>query len=348
MATTAAHSALTNELVAHLNAVLPSLHIMNEGPANSATRTVRHIGPVATALESAYANAVDVTAVDVVDLVDLPPLDPAKCPRFKLGYNEGYTYGTWVDVLTSIDQVRAASYILSPDHDDNDLEHRPFTSSLFVSLHEYLRDSAEFPENIDPVNGSKIALLNMANDTEPAGRFLAGDDTSETSLCQRSTLYASLRKAPYPWGSDTRGLYSRDVTFFETFLNYRNFPHKLPLCSVISMAGVDKPPVRTDPQNPNIRRFADPKHRDRTKQKMRLFLKFAAHRGHTLLVVGTFGCDSHRANPEWDVVQCWMEVMSEKEFRIGWFKEIHFALPMWPLYQVFNELKNKMYMFDHK
>jgi hypothetical protein len=77
------------------------------------------------------------------------------------------------------------------------------------------------------------------------------------------------------------------------------------------------------PKGPFV--FADPAARELTKDKMRLCLRMAGAKGHTMLVLGAIGCGAFRNPPE-EVATCWMEVLSEVEFAGGWFKEIWFAV----------------------
>jgi hypothetical protein len=77
------------------------------------------------------------------------------------------------------------------------------------------------------------------------------------------------------------------------------------------------------PKGPFV--FADPAARELTKDKMRLCLRMAAAKGHTMLVLGAIGCGAFR-NPPQEVADCWLEVLSESEFAGGWFKEIWFAV----------------------
>jgi len=72
-------------------------------------------------------------------------------------------------------------------------------------------------------------------------------------------------------------------------------------------------------------RFAKAADRELTKDKMRLCLRMAAARGHTMLVLGALGCGAFKNPPE-EVADCWMEVFAEQEFAGGWFKEIWFAV----------------------
>lgn len=71
--------------------------------------------------------------------------------------------------------------------------------------------------------------------------------------------------------------------------------------------------------------FADPAARELTKDKMRLCLRMAATKGHSMVVLGAIGCGAFR-NPPREVAKCWMEVLSEIEFAGGWFREIWFAV----------------------
>lgn len=71
--------------------------------------------------------------------------------------------------------------------------------------------------------------------------------------------------------------------------------------------------------------FANEEDRDLTKDKIRLCLRMAASKGHTMLVLGAMGCGAFR-NPPKEIASCWMEVLSEDEFAGGWFKEIWFAV----------------------
>ncbi|KAK4040630.1 hypothetical protein C8A01DRAFT_15531 [Parachaetomium inaequale] len=77
------------------------------------------------------------------------------------------------------------------------------------------------------------------------------------------------------------------------------------------------------PKGPFV--FADPAARDLTKDKMRLCLRMAGVKGHTMLVLGAIGCGAFQNPPE-EVAKCWQEVLSEAEFSGGWFKEIWFAV----------------------
>lgn len=77
------------------------------------------------------------------------------------------------------------------------------------------------------------------------------------------------------------------------------------------------------PKGPLV--FADPAARELTKDKMRLCLRMAGAKGHTMLVLGAIGCGAFR-NPPQEVADCWMEVLQESEFAGGWFKEIWFAV----------------------
>ncbi|KXX76201.1 hypothetical protein MMYC01_201560 [Madurella mycetomatis] len=82
----------------------------------------------------------------------------------------------------------------------------------------------------------------------------------------------------------------------------------------------------TEPKTPKgPMQFAHPADRALTKDKMRLCLRMAATKGHTMLVLGALGCGAFK-NPPQEIANCWMEVLSGEEVAGGWFKEIWFAV----------------------
>ncbi|KAI0537052.1 hypothetical protein GGR58DRAFT_502654 [Xylaria digitata] len=106
---------------------------------------------------------------------------------------------------------------------------------------------------------------------------------------------------------------------------------QLPIVSIISVAAIRRPALRTAPGTSeyNSHRlqttFKYPADRQLTKKKMRLALRIAAHEKHELLVLGALGCGAFRNPPE-EVARCWSEVLDEIEFRGGWWREIWFAV----------------------
>jgi hypothetical protein len=182
----------------------------------------------------------------------------------------------------------------------------------------------------------------MASERSPGGGWLKGASAQEEALCFRSTLAASLHRTLYPI-QQRAGLYTRDVVVFRSsmaeghkLLVPETPASDLPVVSVLSVAGIRRPDVKplddggsaaqsshSHPKGPLV--FADPAARELTKDKMRLCLRMAGAKGHTMFVLGAIGCGAFRNPPE-EVAACWQEVLGEDEFAGGWFKEIWFAV----------------------
>ncbi|KAK3352452.1 hypothetical protein B0T25DRAFT_590369 [Lasiosphaeria hispida] len=275
----------------------------------------------------------EVTLSEPVSLSALPPLNSSSCPRFTLPTNLG-EHGTPIRVLNqdSFDAALAMPSTLL-DNPPANLDTRA-TSAHHLA---HLQSSAHAPANLDPATAPRVAVLNMASEKNPGGGWTRGSSAQEEALCYRSTLAASLHKRLYPI-AERAGLYTRDVVVFRGAMGEGHGllvpgteAAKLPVASVLSVAGIRRPEVMVEggesPGKGGARRvvFAAAGARDLTKDKMRLCLRMAAARGHTMLVLGALGCGAFRNPPE-EVAACWFEVLSEPEFAGGWFKEIWFAV----------------------
>lgn len=97
-------------------------------------------------------------------------------------------------------------------------------------------------------------------------------------------------------------------------------PSDLPIISALSIAA---------PRCPRLNSagtiYADYETRELMKDKMRLCLRMAAHRGHRLLILGALGCGAFK-NPKREVARCWREVFAEAEFEGGWWEKVWFAV----------------------
>ncbi|KAK0627954.1 hypothetical protein B0T14DRAFT_447635 [Immersiella caudata] len=259
-------------------------------------------------------------------LETLPPLDPAKCPRFRLSPNPT-TPGTPISVLDS-DSFDAAitmpSSIFSLTSSDTSTTLEKESSILTL-----LQESASAPFNLNPATASRVAVLNMASEHNPGGGWMNGAAAQEEALCFRSTLASSLHKSRHYPIPDRCGLWTKDVVIFRTSMaqgHELTVPavevEKLPVVSVLSVAGIRRPRVEVV-EGRSV--FAEAKDRELTKDKMRICLRMAAERGHTMLVLGALGCGAFRNPPE-EVADCWGEVLREREFAGGWFKAVWFAV----------------------
>jgi hypothetical protein len=304
--------------------------------------------------------ALDPAKSEKLDLASLPPLEASKCPRFRLTNKPGL-HGTTAHVFNqdSFDAAIAMpSSVLG-------IESSPekSTQATEADILGHLKSLAASPNNLVPTTAARVAVLNMASERNPGGGWLKGAAAQEEALCFRSTLAASLHRNLYPI-ERRAGLYTRDVVIFRTcttdghkLMVPETAPTKLPVVSALTVAGIRRPDVKPagedaedeakgpegvasggsetsdqprcgkkgneKPKGPFV--FADPAARELTKDKMRLCLRMAAAKGHTMLVLGAIGCGAFR-NPPQEVADCWLEVLSEIEFAGGWFKEIWFAV----------------------
>ncbi|KAK4235741.1 hypothetical protein C8A03DRAFT_46176 [Achaetomium macrosporum] len=301
----------------------------------------------------------DVEKSEKLDLATLPPLDPAKCPRFRLASQDSLGTTTRVFNQDSFDAALSmpSSILNTPPPT---LGKSATSTEKEKEILTHLEAISGFPANLNPLTAARVAVLNMASDRNPGGGWLKGASAQEEALCFRSTLAASLHRGYYPIRR-REGVYTRDVVIFR---DSASEGHKLmvpetpvgqlPVVSVLSVAGIRRPEVKPEaeegreeenevgtpgkeasahqkhgkakakaPKGPVV--FADPAARDLTKDKMRLCLRMAGSKGHTMLVLGALGCGAFR-NPPQEVARCWQEVLREDEFAGGWFREIWFAV----------------------
>ncbi|KAI1420189.1 hypothetical protein F5Y12DRAFT_788458 [Xylaria sp. FL1777] len=243
-----------------------------------------------------------------LDIGEVPILDAADCPAFTLSSDPRFR-GTRVKVLGE-DTLDAA-----------------------IMMGESLAE----PANTHAGRNQRVAVLNLASDKNPGGGWMSGALAQEEALCYRSSLALSLHKPYYPW-SPTTAIYTRDVVVVRSSMNSGHrllVPQmpvaQLPVVSVISVAAIRRPALRTAPRTPGHdphhrqTKFKYPADRQLTKEKMRLTLRIAAREKHELLVLGALGCGAF-GNPPEEVAQCWSEVLEELEFRGGWWREIWFAV----------------------
>ncbi|GKT63351.1 mitochondrial chaperone BCS1 [Colletotrichum tofieldiae] len=185
-------------------------------------------------------------------------------------------------------------------------------------------------------DGGRVAVLNMASDIHPGGGWLKGAVAQEEAMCYRSSLYLSLHKRYYPF-KRRGGVYTPDVVVVRGDMasGHRMLVPgvayaDLPVVSVLSVAAIRRPEVRrrqvvTTAGTEEVWEFASAGDRTLTMEKMRLCLRMAASRGHSLLVLGALGCGAFRNPPE-AVARCWLEVLDEAEFGGGWWREVWFAV----------------------
>ncbi|KAK1764636.1 hypothetical protein QBC33DRAFT_497187 [Phialemonium atrogriseum] len=232
--------------------------------------------------------------------------------------------------------------------DPNDCPRHPTPATIKVVNSDTLNAAlAIATEPSSAPLSDRPVVINFANHADPGGGWLNGAWAQEEALCFRSSLFASLPHSQYPLAMD-EGLYSPDVLVVRAD---RTSGHgllpgavkgapaaataALPAVSVLTIAALYRPPVRTflvpDPAAGAALRkrkklvYGREKDRGITKAKMRLSLRMAAANGQGLLVLGALGCGVF-GNPAEDVAHCWLEVLSEDEFAGNWWREVCFAV----------------------
>lgn len=200
---------------------------------------------------------------------------------------------------------------------------------------------------------SRVAVLNLASEVKPGGGWLSGALAQEESLCFRSSLVLSLKADFYPI-PENGAIYSPNVVIIRDAwsrghkLLDQSADH-LPVVSVISVAAIRRPritTIRTDTaaasggqgrrvnQNGDLSAsgrpalkavYANEEDRELMKTKMRISLRISAKYGHRKLVLGALGCGAFR-NPPAEVATLWKEVLSEAEFRGGWWDDVVVAV----------------------
>lgn len=174
----------------------------------------------------------------------------------------------------------------------------------------------------------RILVLNMANAQHGGGGWLKGALAQEEAICYRSSLSFTLKRRYYPI-PDFGGIYSPSVLVMRESLAGGHHlldlsdPASLPVVSVVSVAAVRDPDVIGGQGEAG--RYKYGKVRLVMKEKMRVVLRIAAGMGHRSLVLGALGCGAF-GNPRGEVVMCWKEVLTEREFSGGWWKEVVFAV----------------------
>lgn len=210
-------------------------------------------------------------------------------------------------------------------------------ATIRIVNEDTLNAAISLASSMSPSSSGRVAVLNMASHAHPGGGWLRGALAQEEALCYRSSLSLSLHRRYYPW-KQRMGIYTPDVVVIRSDMpsGHRLLlpdvaAHDLPVVSVLSIAALCRPQVKTIQEHTlegkllQRQVYADPASRLLTKAKMRLCLRAAASRGHRVLVLGALGCGAFH-NPREEVAMCWLEVLREDEFQGGWWEEMVFAV----------------------
>ena len=173
-----------------------------------------------------------------------------------------------------------------------------------------------------------VCILNMANATLPGGGWKHGALAQEEALFYRTSLSATLRRRYYPL-PDEGGIYSPRVLIMrESMKNGHNLmdmtePKNWPVISVISVAAICQPDIKVD--NGGRQQYRSGSDARLMEEKMRVILRIAVKNGHRQIILGAFGCGAF-GNPREEVAKMWRHVLTEPEFRGGWWQDVVFAV----------------------
>ncbi|KAF3929175.1 hypothetical protein AA313_de0201838 [Arthrobotrys entomopaga] len=274
--------------------------------------------------------------------VDIKPLGATYCPHYRLpvGDPDHPKAGCRIKVVNQDTILCAEEMVKRHNFEQGQME--------------IARSQGNTEPDLYPVDNG-VVILNMANARTKGGGFKNGSVAQEEAVLHRCTLWATLPDDSYPW-SATEGIYSPFVAIYKKLApdpanptgpgRYENLHRAqaildaikdgktvkdannmdlpgppLPEIAVISIAAIDGPKIA---DKDGKRSYADPKESSLTELKIRQILRIAALNGHRRLVLGALGCGVF-ANPNEVVAKMFLDILREKEFQDGWWKEITFA-----------------------
>ncbi|KAF2634223.1 hypothetical protein P280DRAFT_474794 [Massarina eburnea CBS 473.64] len=244
--------------------------------------------------------------------INIPPLDPLKCPGYKLSPDSN-AMDTSTGAGTGSSERGTRIRVINGD-----------TLDTASSIHRAPTVTEIMDTTFSPPPSKPVLVLNLANALHAGGGWQNGAMAQEEELCYRTTLSVSLHRHLYPF-SDLSCIYSPNVVLFRSSYSTGHtqsptHPLHLPVYSVLSIAGLYRPALSPDGTS-----FANNAHRDVTKAKIRLVLRVAAAEGHSRVVLGALGCGVF-LNPPAEVAKLFLSVLSEQEFSGGWWEDLVFAV----------------------
>ena len=176
------------------------------------------------------------------------------------------------------------------------------------------------PDNNRVESGSRPLALNFANGIQPGGGFLSGARAQEEGLCRSSALYQTLVGDPMYAAHRKRqradstnwAIYSPDVPVFRGDDGVM-VEHPW-LLSFITCAAPYAPAI------------GQPESGDLLQRRIHRVLTIARAFGHSVLVLGAWGCGAFGNNPHRTAID--FRDALENDFR-GAFTDIVFAITDW-------------------
>ena len=180
------------------------------------------------------------------------------------------------------------------------------------------------------LEGSNVAILNMASASRPGGGFLDGANSQEEYLCARTTLYPALWDSFYRL-PDVSAIWSPDVLVFRDPDGQDLAKRDRCFVDVISSSMLRFADARADGCTCGVS-YCD-KHRELVLRKMKAVMRIAQLKGVRQLVLGAWGAGAY-GNPVREVAKLWRKVIAgaQRQRRPNaerWhgIQEIVFAVP---------------------
>jgi len=169
-----------------------------------------------------------------------------------------------------------------------------------------------------------VAVLNMAHGRQRGEELQGGDETVEVQLCRRTSLLVELEEIRYPLGPVV--VYSRDLALFRAPRS-EAYACRVPgpppsRVSVVSASAPDRPSDdewEADPADAAETYLAT------LARRIDTVLAVCAAGGHTVLVLGPWGCEGRQVDPA-QVASTFRAVLRAERFH-GRFRHVAFAVP---------------------
>ncbi|KAK5453441.1 hypothetical protein LTS15_006626 [Exophiala xenobiotica] len=165
-----------------------------------------------------------------------------------------------------------------------------------------------------------VAVLNMASPLLPGGGFLNGATAQEETLCNRTTLYPSLRDEFYRL-PEVGAIWTEDVMVFRDESGRDLNKGERWWIDVISAGMLRFPDVEADEEeegeeHEEQKKYANPKDRHNAIEKIRCVMEILRSKGVEKCVLGAWGCGAY-GNPVPEMARAFKKVIWGGEVKGG-------------------------------
>lgn len=232
--------------------------------------------------------------------------------------------------LKHLDRIRCPAYCVDPGGVGEKGCVIEVTATWPIDVAARWARSTKLPDGSQP-REDRILIMNTFNtgSNEFGGNYLSGERGLQEEFCYRTSFPLTFPEEDVEIDDDTGVAYSAHVVIVrESFENGHAWldlsqPNLLDSVSIASISVNPKPMLtQTTPV-----RFANVSDHEAMKQRWRNVLRLAGARVHVRLVLGLLGCERQSSAPVEEIIDCFKEVLQEREFRGGWFEKITFAVP---------------------